>query len=66
MPSKDDALRFAAAASTSVEQLRRACAILGLPTEGGAEELRRRLQAHLKPLDEAAPVVCLNPCPDPR
>jgi hypothetical protein len=66
MPSKDEALRFAAAASTSVEQLRRACAILGLPTEDGAEDLRRRLLAHLKPLDEAAPVVCLNPRLDPR
>ena len=61
MPSKMDALNFAAAAGTTDEQLRQACRILGLATEGASAELRRRLLEHLDPLDADAGVVCLNP-----
>lgn len=65
MPSKLDAVTFAAAPGTTPEQLRRACRILGLPTDGGPDELRARLLAHLDPLDAQAGVVCLNPRPTP-
>jgi hypothetical protein len=61
MPLKPDAVRFVADATTSTEQLRRACEILGLPLEGGPEALRARLLKHLEALDAGAPVVCLNP-----
>lgn len=61
MPNKLDAVRFVADAKTSPEQLRRACEILGLPTEGEPEVLRARLLEHLNPLEAATPVVCLNP-----
>jgi hypothetical protein len=61
MPLKPDAVRFVVDATTSTEQLRRACEILGLPLEGGPDALRARLLKHLEPLDAAEPVVCLNP-----
>jgi uncharacterized protein (TIGR02246 family) len=65
VPSRADALRFAADGQTSVDQLRRACEILGLPAEGSPERLRARVIGHLDTLDADAPVVCLNPGPEP-
>lgn len=61
MPTLTDAFGFVLDPDTSVEQLRRACAILELDTTGDAETLRARLrdQLQLHPAEE--PVVCLNP-----
>jgi hypothetical protein len=63
MPHLSDAIRYAADPSTSVEELRRACEILALPTAGAPDELRSRLREHLRALDDERPVVCLNPGP---
>lgn len=63
MPHRDDAFRYAESATTTVEELRRACAILLLPAGGSAHELRERLHTHLATLDAERPVICLNPGP---
>lgn len=63
MPSLDDAIRYASSTATTEEELRRACEILLLPTEGSREELRARLHEHLRTLAAERPVVCLNPGP---
>lgn len=61
MPSHDEAMRFALDPATSVDQLRQACRILGLPPDGDGEAVRARLLQHLGRVEEASPVVCLNP-----
>jgi hypothetical protein len=61
MPLRSEALHFAENPATSVEQLRRACELLALDSSGTPPEVRARLLAHLKTLDAAEPVVCLNP-----
>ena len=61
MPTHDEARRFAAAATTSDEQLRNACRILGLDEDGDAGELRGRLHRYLETRPTTEPVVCLNP-----
>ena len=61
MPTLADARRFVQDPRTSEPQLRRACQVLGIDTSGEAPALRARLEAHLRSLDESAPVVCLNP-----
>jgi hypothetical protein len=66
MPRLSEAILYADDHSTSVEELRRACEILMLPTPGSAEDLRARLRAHLGALDADRPVVCLNPGPVQR
>lgn len=66
MPRLSDAIRYADSPSTSDDELRRACEILMLPADGSADELRARLREHLGTLDDARPVVCLNPGPVPR
>lgn len=63
MPHLRDAIRYAADPATGAEELRRACAILVLPTDGPPEALRARLRDHLRTLDAERPVVCLNPGP---
>lgn len=63
MPRLIEALHYADDPGTSVDELRRACEILGLAHDGTAEELRARLRAHLGALDGERPVVCLNPGP---
>ena len=65
MPTKLDAVRFAADTKTSPAQLRHACEILGLSGEGEREVLRARLLAYLNPLEATDPVVCLNPRLEP-
>jgi hypothetical protein len=61
MPLLPEALRFAENPATSDDQLRRACELLDLDSSGTQSEVRERLLAHLKTLDAAEPVVCLNP-----
>jgi hypothetical protein len=61
MPLLQEALRFAENQATSADQLRRACELLDLDSSGTPSEVRARLLAHLKTLDAAEPVVCLNP-----
>jgi hypothetical protein len=61
MPSLREALTFVRDPRTTGDQLRRACEILFLSPAGTPEELRARLLEHLEPLDNAQPVVCLNP-----
>jgi hypothetical protein len=61
MPLVPEALRFAENPATSADQLRRACELLTLDSSGTPPEVRARLLAHLKTLDAAEPVVCLNP-----
>lgn len=61
MPFLHEALTFAENPAASGDQLRRACELLALDTSGPDDALRARLLAHLKDLDSAAPVVCLNP-----
>jgi hypothetical protein len=61
MPVLHEALRFAENPATSADQLRRACELLDLNSSGTPPEVRERLLAHLKTLDAAEPVVCLNP-----
>lgn len=63
MPRLDEAVRYAEDPATGVEELRRACEILGLASQGVADELRERLRAHLADLRAERPVVCLNPGP---
>jgi hypothetical protein len=63
MPRLSEAIRYADDPSTGDDELRRACEILMLPTDGTAGELRARLRAHLGTLDAERPVVCLNPGP---
>ena len=63
MPHLNDALRYAADPATGAEELRRACEILTLATDGPPEVLRARLREHLRALDAERPVVCLNPGP---
>jgi hypothetical protein len=61
MPFVPEALRFAENPATSDDQLRRACDLLALDSSGTPSEVRGRLLAHLKTLDAAEPIVCLNP-----
>jgi hypothetical protein len=61
MPLLPEALRFAENPDTSADQLRRACELLDLDSSGTPPEVRARLLAHLRTLDAAEPVVCLNP-----
>jgi hypothetical protein len=63
MPSRDEALRYIAGPATGPDELRRACRILGLDAAGDADQLRRRLLAHLDTLEARRPIVCLNPGP---
>lgn len=63
MPSLDDAIRYASSPATTEEELRRACEILSLPTQGSGDQLRARLREHLGTLAAERPVVCLNPGP---
>jgi hypothetical protein len=63
MPRLGDAIRYTESPLTSDDELRRACTILELPTDGSSEALRERLRAHLARLDADRPVVCLNPGP---
>jgi hypothetical protein len=63
MPPLTDAIDYAQNLSTSMEELRRACEILQLPSTGPSEVLRARLRRHLETLDAGRPVVCLNPGP---
>lgn len=61
MPRLSEAVRFAENVQTTEEELRRACAILGLDAAGEREALRGRLREHLARHDAARPVACLNP-----
>jgi hypothetical protein len=61
MPTLDEALRFVREPRTSVEQLQKACGILGLPADGDADALRGRLLDHLDARHAEQSVVCLNP-----
>lgn len=63
MPHLRDAIRYAADPATGALELRRACEILKLSSDGAPEALRARLQDHLRTLDAERPVVCLNPGP---
>lgn len=66
MPLLPEAMRFAENPATSEDQLRHACDLLALDSSGTPSEVRARLLAHLKTLDAAEPVVCLNPSVNPR
>ena len=61
MPLLPEAMRFAENPATSADQLRHACDLLALDSSGTPSEVRGRLLAHLKTLDAAEPIVCLNP-----
>ncbi len=61
MPSQADAFRYVSDPLTSPDQLRQACAILGLDGDGSPNALRTRLIDHLRGLDPGKPVVSLNP-----
>lgn len=63
MPNMNDAVRYAEDPHVTPDELRRACEILALPSDGAPEALRARLRSHLASLDAARPVVCLNPGP---
>ena len=65
MPTRAEALRFVTDPHTSADKLRRACDLLGVPTDGSQAELQARIVAHVEALAPEAPVVCLNPAPDP-
>ncbi len=66
MPKQSDAVSFVKHEQTSTEQLRTACRILGLESERSRDELLARLDAYLINLDPDAPMVCLNPEPQPK
>jgi ketosteroid isomerase-like protein len=64
VPTRAEALRFVTDPGTSVEKLRRACDLLGVPAEGSPAEVRARVVALVETLAPEAPVVCLNPAVD--
>jgi uncharacterized protein (TIGR02246 family) len=65
VPTRDEALRFVTEPQTSLDKLRRACDLLGIPADGSPADVRARVAAHVEALEPGAPVVCLNPAADP-
>ena len=62
MPTPAEALRFVNDPQTSLDKLRRACDLLGVPSHGSQDDIRARVVAHVEALAPGAAVVCLNPC----
>lgn len=60
MPTLSDVYRFINDPSTSITQLREACAIFGLDTSGGLDDLLMRLKQYLAGYSPEAPIPNLE------